>query len=346
MSRRLAVWTIIVLAFLGLVAAAALGGSDAEADGVLADARRQGASYTSRTVQAGGGDRVALVPITGVIVGGGSAPDGSATGSDDVVPLIEAIVESDRYDGIVLELDTPGGGVLASAEIADAVADARREGIKVVSWMRTSAASGGYYIAAGTDRIVAAPSTLTGSIGVILQYLELGGLGQKIGVESVVIKSGRLKDIGSPYRDITPEERRVLQSIIDDSYGDFVEIVAKGRDMSETEVRAIADGRVVTGRQAQELDLVDTLGLRDTAYDEMAEVIGEDDADDLEVVRFARESSVLETLLAGAPSGIRLADLARVADAPLPDGGSTATPRPEHVAAGGSLPVVEYRAVL
>jgi protease-4 len=126
--------------------------------------------------------------------------------------------------------------------------------------MGTVAASGGYYIAAATDRIVANPGTLTGSIGVIMELANVEGLMKKIGVESVVIKSGDHKDLGSPFRAMNGEDRHILQNVMDDVHSQFIEAVAAGRSLDIKEVRALADGRIFTGRQAKTAKLVDELG--------------------------------------------------------------------------------------
>lgn len=300
MTRRLAVWIFLVIIFVALIAGAA--SSTGEAAGALASPlSRDGVTYNGTVIQEGDGDeRVAMIPIYNALVDGSSPADRSATGGEDIVRMLDAITEDeDSWDGVILELDTPGGSVLASEEITEALERLKKEtDIKVLAWMRGTAASAGYYVSAPADRIVAAPSTFTGSIGVILEYYVVDELAKEVGVEAVTIKSGELKDIGNPLRQETAEERALFQRIIDEAYDDFVDVVAAGRDMDEAEVRALADGRIYTGRQAEELGLVDELGLRSTAYDELAELLDEDDGEDLDVVRFTRSFSVLQSLLA------------------------------------------------
>lgn len=303
MTRRLAIWLFLLLLLIALVVAAAAAGGG-EAASVATPLTRHGVTYQGEVVQEGDADeRVAMIPVYGVLLDGDTPPDGISTGGDDIVRMLEAIGEDeDSWDAVILELDTPGGSVLASEEITDALARLRKDApeIKVLSWMRGTAASAGYYISAPTDHIVAAPSTFTGSIGVILQYFVVDELADTVGVEAVTIKSGRLKDIGNPLRQETPEERALFQRIIDEAYGDFVDVVKKGRDMREARVRELADGRIYTGRQAEELGLVDTLGLRHEAYDEVARLLDEDDVEgeDLDVVRFTRSYGFLESLAA------------------------------------------------
>ena len=133
-------------------------------------------------------------------------------------------------------------------------------GKKIIVSMGTVAASGGYYIASASDKIVANPGTLTGSIGVIMELMNVEGFLKKVGLESVVIKSGKRKDVGSPFRTMTPSEKNYLQSVMDDVHAQFIEAVVKGRGLKKEEVVALADGRVFTGRQAMENKLVDELG--------------------------------------------------------------------------------------
>lgn len=197
-----------------------------------------------------GEDRIALVRVEGVIL------DAQQTVAD-----LKKFAETPSIKAIVLRIDSPGGGVVASQEIHDAVKRVRNKHNKtVIASMGTVAASGGYYIAVATDRIVANPGTLTGSIGVIMELANLEGLLKKIGVENVVVKSGRYKDLGSPFRAMSADDRRILQAVMDDVHNQFIEAVAEGRSLEIGEVRPIADGRIFTGRQAKEAKLVDELG--------------------------------------------------------------------------------------
>jgi protease IV len=136
------------------------------------------------------------------------------------------------------------------------------------------AASGGYYIAAGSEQIIANPGTLTGSIGVIMELVNVEGLLQKIGVEGVTIKSGKNKDVGSPFRKMKEEERALMQHVLDDVHTQFIEAVAEGRSLDIEKVRTLADGRIFTGRQAKELGLVDELGSLEVAVMRTAELAG------------------------------------------------------------------------
>ncbi|MGB4995025.1 MAG: signal peptide peptidase SppA [Nitrospira sp.] len=209
-------------------------------------------------------DRVALIRIEGVIL------DAQATISE-----LKQYSENPLVKAIVLRIDSPGGGVVPSQEIHDAVKRVKNKSNKaVIASMGTVAASGGYYIAAATDRIIANPGTLTGSIGVIMEMANFEGLMKKVGVEGVVIKSGRFKDVGSPLRKMSDEERKLLQSVMDDVHHQFIQAVADGRSLEVSDVEPLADGRIYTGRQAKEVRLVDELGDLDDAIHIAADIAG------------------------------------------------------------------------
>ena len=195
-------------------------------------------------------EKVALVKIEGMLIT-----------ADAIVEEINNYAEDSSVRAILIRIDSPGGGVVASQEIFNAVLNARKQGKKkVVISMGSVAASGGYYIAAAADRIVANPGTLTGSIGVKMEFANLEKLLEKIGVRGMVVKAGEYKDMGSPFREMTDHEKLLLQWVIDDVHSQFIDAVAKGRNLPEADVKAIADGRIFTGRQALQLKLVDQLG--------------------------------------------------------------------------------------
>lgn len=211
-----------------------------------------------------GEDRIALIRVEGVIL------DAQQTVSE-----LKKFGENPSVKAIVLRIDSPGGGVVPSQEIHDAVLRVRNKHDKaVVASMGTVAASGGYYIAVATDRIVANPGTLTGSIGVIMELANLEGLLKKIGVQSVVVKSGPHKDLGSPFRTMSPEDRRILQTVMDDVHSQFIEAVAEGRSLDTADVTRLADGRIFTGRQAKDAKLVDDLGDLEDAIRLAADMVG------------------------------------------------------------------------
>ncbi len=210
------------------------------------------------------GDRVGLIRVEGAIID-----------SQSTVRELKRFGKSSSVKAIVLRIDSPGGGVVPSQEIHDAVMLVRTKHHKtIVASMGSVAASGGYYIAAATDHILANPGTLTGSIGVIMELANLQGLLKKVGVESVVIKSGRHKDLASPFRKMSEEDRRILQGVLDDVHRQFIEAVAEGRSLPPADVRLMADGRIFTGRQAKEMKLVDGLGNLEDAIVMAAELAG------------------------------------------------------------------------
>ena len=187
--------------------------------------------------------------------------EGPILDSYQTVEELQAFADDPLVKAIVIRIDSPGGGVAPSQEIYNAINRVRKEHNKtVVASMGTVAASGGYYIAVATDRILANPGTLTGSIGVIMQMANFQELLEKIGIKSVVVKTGKFKDLGSPFRPMEEEERQLLESVMNDTLSQFIEAVADGRSMDAAEVEQLADGRVFTGRQAKSVLLIDEIG--------------------------------------------------------------------------------------
>jgi len=231
------------------------------------------------------GEKIAVVKIEGVILD-----------SKDIIEELREHRENKSVKAIMLRIDSPGGAVAPSQEIYTEVLNIRDEGKKkIVTSMGSVAASGGYYIASASDRIVANPGSVTGSIGVILELANVSGLMKKVGVESVVIKSGKFKDVGSLFRTMTPEERELLQGVIDDTYDQFVDAVAAGRGINKEDLLPIADGRVFTGRQAKKLGLVDDLGSMQDAIKITADIAGIKGEPD--IIQKKKKFSILERLL-------------------------------------------------
>ena len=177
----------------------------------------------------------------------------------------------DSIKGVVVRINSPGGGVAASQEMYYAIKRLAKVKPVVVS-MGTVAASGGYYIAAAGHKIIANPATLTGSIGVKMELPNFKGLMQKIGVSYLSLTSGKLKAAGSPFQTMTKEERDYLQAIIMDMYNQFIDVIVEGRQMEREKILPYADGRAMTGQQAFKLGFVDMLGDRETAYMELAKL--------------------------------------------------------------------------
>jgi len=209
------------------------------------------------------GNGIALINIKGYI---GSGMDFRWT-----MRNLETCKKDPRVRAIVLRIDSPGGEVVPAQEIYQFIKEINKP---TVASFGGVAASGGYYIACACDKIIATPGSITGSISVFMELLNLTGLTEKIGVKYEVIKSREHKDIGSPFRDITEEERKILGDLVDDVYEQFVDAVVEGRDLPRDEILQIADGRVFSGRQAKNIGLVDEIGTLQDAVNEAADLAG------------------------------------------------------------------------
>ncbi|MGC9110967.1 MAG: signal peptide peptidase SppA [candidate division WOR-3 bacterium] len=200
--------------------------------------------------------------------------EGTITDSREVVRQLQSLAKNPQVKGILIRVESPGGGVTAAHEIYSEIRRVREQGKPVVVSMGTLAASGGYYVAAPADVIVANPGTLTGSIGVIMELPVIRGLLDKIGMKVEVIKSREAKDIGSPFREMTPADRQLLQEVVSDVYAQFLEVVSRERKIPIDSLERIADGRILTGRQAKLYGLVDTLGTLEDARQILARRCG------------------------------------------------------------------------
>ncbi len=209
------------------------------------------------------GQKVAVVELEGIIIQ-----------SEAIVRELGEHRDNPSVRAIVIRVNSPGGVVAPTQEIYSAIERVRKSGKPVVASLGSVAASGGYYVATAADRIYANPGTLTGSIGVIMQVANVEGLLKKVGVDLVVVKAGQYKDLGNFARAMTPEERRILQALLDDVYNQFVDAVARGRKLDKATVESFADGRVVSGQQAKQLKMVDALGGLDEAIEGAATLAG------------------------------------------------------------------------
>jgi protease-4 len=241
------------------------------------------------------GNRVGLIELKGTI-----------TNSQDTLKQITDFRKEASIKAIVLRIDSPGGAVGPSQEIYREI---RRtaQSKPVVASLGSVAASGGYYIASAASHIVANPGTITGSIGVIIHFPNLRELFAKIGYQMTTIKSGQFKDIGNPARDMTPEEKELLQATIDETYRQFVRDVALARNLPEDRVREVADGRIIMGEKALELKLVDQLGNFEDAVakaGELAKIEGEP-----EVVKAKKSKFSLLDFVLGSDVGERMGDI-------------------------------------
>ena len=236
MGRRLTVVLTTVLVFVGVAVLFMVFGTS-----------------MSRTGDGGGaplfGPRVAIVELEGLIAE-----------TDDLVRELRQHRDNPSVRAVVIRINSPGGVVAPTQEVYDALLRVREAGKPVVASLGAVAASGGYYAAVAADQIYANPGTLTGSIGVIMQLANVDTLLKKVGVDFVVVKAGQFKDIGNPARPMTPEERRVVQSLLEDVHGQFIEAVARGRKLDRSAVVQFADGRVFSGTQALDLRMIDALG--------------------------------------------------------------------------------------
>ena len=208
------------------------------------------------------GDKIGIVEIRGVIAQ-----------SSEIIEEIHQYGDDEGVKGIILRIDSPGGGVGPAQEIHREIVKIKSKK-KVVTSMGSVAASGGYYIACATDLIVANPGTITGSIGVLMEFTNIEELFKKIGIRGVVLKSGEHKDIGSPFREMTSEEKKIVQGVIDNVHQQFIQAVMDGRRLDRWKVAQIADGRILTGEQAKQLGLVDQIGNLQDAIDTIANMAG------------------------------------------------------------------------
>jgi protease-4 len=230
--------------------------------------------FREHLLQGEGAHKVAVIRLDGQIHGGSSDPGlfgGGGAGAQDILAAIRQAQDDDDVDAVVVRIDSPGGAVVASDEIARAV-DRLREEKPVVASMGDLAASGGYYVASQANKIFANAGTVTGSIGVIAILPNLEGASEKVGIKPLVLKAGALKDVGSPFREMTPEERDLYQKLLDESHRQFIDAVAEGRGVDAAKIRELADGRPYSGLQAKNNGLVDELGDLEAAYDAALEL--------------------------------------------------------------------------
>jgi protease-4 len=217
-----------------------------------------------------GGARIAVLEVNGIIgVGLERGAD-----ADSLVRTLGEYRDDSSVAAVVLRINSPGGVVGPTQEIFSAVERVRAAGKPVVASLGAVAASGGYYVAVAANRIFASPGTLTGSIGVIMQLANVEGLLKKAGVDYVVVKAGAYKDIGNFARPMKPEERQVLQALLDDVYGQFVTAVAARRGLDRNTVLGFADGRIYSGQQARALKMVDELGGLEDAIEAAGKLAG------------------------------------------------------------------------
>lgn len=247
---------------------------------------------STATAVSGSGDRIGLVELKGTI-----------TSSEEFNRQIKKYREDHSIRAILVRIDSPGGGVVASQEMYEELRKARESGKPVVVSMGALAASGGYYVACGGSRLVANRGTLTGSIGVISEFLQVRQALDKLGIDVKIIKAGRLKDAGTPTRPMTTLDERYFQSLMDEVHRQFIGVVRDERKLAEEKVVDLADGRVFTGDQAVKEGLVDTLGTFEEAVSiaaQMAGIKGEP-----EIVRERKRVSVWNSIFGDVGETVR-----------------------------------------
>jgi protease-4 len=260
--------------------------------------------WQEEIVEGTGPDRVAIITVNGTIAsssGGGDIFSAGQLSAEDWIGQIEQATDDPSVKAVVLRVNSPGGGVVASNEIHGALTDLRAAGKRLVISMGDVAASGGYYIAAAGERIYANADTLTGSLGVIASVQNIEALYDKVGISETVYKSGEFKDIGSASRQPTTEENAIWDALIDQAYNGFVDVIVEGRGLPRPTVLQIADGRIYTGKQALDLKLIDALGNEDDAVAGAKELAGVPNA---LVVRYTQAPSFGDLFL-GAAADIR-----------------------------------------
>jgi protease IV len=238
-----------------------------------------------------GGEKIAVVELKEPIIS-----------SEDIVRQFKKYRENKSIKAIVFRIESPGGSVSASQEIYEEVKKTRDANKPVIVSMGSVAASGGYYVSCGATKIVANPGTLTGSIGVIFQFMHFQQLMDKIGVDQTTIKTGKFKDSGSPFRKTTEDEKKYLSTVIGDVYDQFIDVVAEERGMDRKDVLKYADGRIFTGRQALEYGFVDTLGTMEDAVAIAAEECGIQGKPS--IVKETKRKTIVEKLLGDAATEV------------------------------------------
>jgi protease-4 len=262
-------------------------------------------------------DKIVVIDVDGVMV---NQEQGSfmKQGDNPVSTFLEKLDKArgdKNVKAVVLRINSPGGTVAASDMMYHSLIEfKKKKKVPVVACMMDLAASGGYYLACGADGIIAQPSTITGSIGTIMQTVSVAGTMDKIGIKAVAVKSGNMKDLGSPLHDLSKEEQEILQNIIDGFYEQFLEVVMAGRpDLDESKIRKLADGRVYTAQQAKEEGLIDRMGYVNDAVAWVREMAGIEKA---KTVMYHRPMQTMPNLYSSSMSSEGISPLVNI---DLPD---------------------------
>lgn len=258
------------------------------------------------TVQGKGPDKILMLELSGVLAD--ESPSLSLGSPPPRVPLVarvrEELIKAEKDDtvrAVILRINSPGGTITASDILYREILDfKRRQRIPVIASIMDVGASGGYYVALAADKIVAHPTSVTGSLGVVMLAVNAQGLMEKIGISPLAIKSGDKKDAGSPFRPLTPEERTIFQGVIDDMYGRFVRLISESRRIPEDRVRSFADGRIYTAEQALALGLIDRVAYLDDVVLMAKRAANLDEA---RVVMYHRPKEYVSNIYSAAPTG-------------------------------------------
>jgi protease-4 len=277
---------VLVVFFAGILVEGIWGSYDELAD-------HPGFSWEENLVSGSGTSKIVQLFVQGAITGEPNA-SGMPSMTEILAEQLRRVEEDISVKALVLRIDSPGGEVVATDEIHSRLLRLKQvRHLPIVVSMGSTAASGGYYLATAGDAIFANPNTLTGSLGVIFNLFNYNEAAAKLGVQQYAIKSGRFKDIGSPARPLTEPERQIFQTLVNDSYNKFVEVIVQGRKLSPERVREIADGRVYSGEQAKRLGLIDQFGDLEDATQHALSLSGDQEA---LVIRYADQLSLSKLL--------------------------------------------------
>ncbi len=259
-----------------------------------------------------GKDKIVLMDITGVITSEANRSSFGGTKEPGMLAEMREVLDRARKDrnvkAVVLRINSPGGWVTASDTLYHELKKFKNEtGVKVIAHILDAGTSGAYYAALSADRITAQPTSITGSIGVIMLRIDATGLMQKIGVQTLEISSGEQKGMGSPFRPISAEEKEIFQSMIDSLYGRFVGVVADERKMAPERVRQLADGRVYTSQEAKDAGLIDDIGYLEDAFTQARKLANLERA---KVVTYLRPGEYRSNIYSMNLININLSDLA------------------------------------
>lgn len=261
-------------------------------------------------------DKILLLPVQGMIMtqeASSFLSSKNACTPDKIQELLKLANDDRHIKAVIMVINSPGGGVTASDIIHRTIREFKQKNPDkpIIALMQDTAASGGYYIACSADYVMAHPTTITGSIGVISMFFALEDLMGKIGVEAVIVKSGKAKDSGSPFRKMTAEEKEYMQKIIDEMYNRFLDIVAEARKnvLTRDEIKTVADGRVLTGEEAKKVKLVDETGYLTNAYAKTLELARLKSA---KVIRYQKSTGLFDNMFMGPTPSLELTYLAEL----------------------------------